>query len=103
MNFLGLTINGYCFLEVVGSGSFGTVYKVQKDDNIFAAKVFAESFVLSEYKNDRNRITNEIDALKIVDSENLVKYYDTHSAKCCVRETEAAVRSECAVPAETES
>ncbi len=76
MNFLGLTINGYCFLEVVGSGSFGTVYKVQKDDNIFAAKVFAESFVLSEYKNDRNRITNEIDALKIVDSENLVKYYD---------------------------
>lgn len=76
MNFLGLTINGYSFLEVVGSGSFGTVYKVQKDDNIFAAKVFAESFVLSEYKNDRNRITNEIDALKIVDSKNLVKYYD---------------------------
>ena len=76
MNFLGLTINGYSFLEVVGSGSFGTVYKVQKDDNIFAAKVFAESFVLNEYKNDRNRITNEIDALKIVNSKNLVKYYD---------------------------
>lgn len=76
MNFLGLTINGYNFLEVVGSGSFGIVYKVQKDNNIYAAKVFAESFVLSEYKNDRNRITNEIDALKIVDSENLVKYYD---------------------------
>lgn len=76
MNFLGSTINGYSFLEVVGSGSFGTVYKVQKDDNIYAAKVFAESFVLSEYKNDRNRITNEIDALKIADSENLVKYYD---------------------------
>ena len=64
------------FLEVVGSGSFGTVYKVEKDNNIYAAKVFSESFVLSEYKNDRNRITNEIDTLKMVNSDNLVKYYD---------------------------
>lgn len=76
MNFSGLIINGYSFLEVVGSGNFGTVYKVEKDANIYAAKVFSESFVLKEYKNDRNRITNEIDALKIVNSDNLVKYYD---------------------------
>lgn len=76
MNFSGLIINGYNFLEVVGSGSFGTVYKVEKDNNIYAAKVFSESFVLSEYKNDRNRITNEIDTLKMVNSDNLVKYYD---------------------------
>ena len=76
MNFSGLTINGYNFLEVVGSGSFGTVYKVEKNNNIYAAKVFSESFVLSEYKNDRNRITNEIDTLKLVNSDNLVKYYD---------------------------
>ncbi len=76
MNFSGSNINGYKFIEVVGSGSFGTVYKVEKDGKIYAAKVFSESFVLKEYKVDRNRITNEIDALKIVDSDNLVKYYD---------------------------
>lgn len=76
MNFFSLTINEYSFLEVVGSGSFETVYKAQKDDNVFAAKVFAKSFILSEYINDRNRITNEINVLKIVDSKNLVKYYD---------------------------
>ena len=76
MNFSGSNINGYKFIEVVGSGSFGTVYKVEKDGKIYAAKVFSESFVLKEYKADRNRITNEIDALKIVDSDNLVKYYD---------------------------
>ena len=76
MNFSGSNINGYKFIEVVGSGSFGTVYKVEKDGKIYAAKVFSESFVLKEYKADRNRITNEIDALKIVDSDNLVKYYE---------------------------
>ena len=76
MNFSGLIINGYNFIDVVGSGSFGTVYKVEKENVIYAAKVFSESFVLKEYTNDRNRITNEIDALKIVNSDNLVKYYD---------------------------
>jgi len=76
MNFSGLIINGYNFIDVVGSGNFCTVYKVKKDNVIYAAKVFLESFVLKEYTSDRNRITNEIDALKIVNSENLVKYYD---------------------------
>ena len=76
MNFSGLIINDYSFIDVVGSGSFGTVYKVEKDNVIYAAKVFSESFVLKEYTSDRNRITNEIDALKIVNSDNLVKYYD---------------------------
>lgn len=73
MNFSGLIINDYSFIDVVGSGSFGTVYKVEKDNVIYAAKVFSESFVLKEYTSDRNRITNEIDALKIVNSDNLVK------------------------------
>ena len=76
MNFSGLIINDYSSIDVVGYGSFGTVYKVEKDNVIYAAKVFSESFVLKEYTSDRNRITNEIDALKIVNSDNLVKYYD---------------------------
>lgn len=76
MNLIGLTVNNYKFLSVVGAGSFGTVYKVEKDSQMFAAKVFSDAFFLSEYKNARNRITNEIEALKSVNSELLVKYYD---------------------------
>jgi len=81
MNILGLIVNGYNFLEVVGSGSFGTVYKVKKNGKIYAAKVFSDFFFLSEYKNERNRITNEIDALKLVDSKRLVKYFDDFDVK----------------------
>lgn len=76
MNLIGLTVKDYKFLSVVGSGSFGTVYKVEKDGEIYAAKVFSDAFFLSEYKSERNRITNEIEALKSVNSELLVKYYD---------------------------
>ena len=47
MNFSGLIINGYNFIDVVGSGNFCTVYKVKKDNVIYAAKVFLESFVLN--------------------------------------------------------
>lgn len=76
MNLIGTVINNYKFIKVVGSGNFGTVYKVQKNNEIYAAKVFSDSFFLSEYRNHRNRITNEIDALKSVNSKYLIKYYD---------------------------
>ncbi len=39
MNIVGTQINGYFFEEALGSGSFGSVYKVTKEGKHYAAKV----------------------------------------------------------------
>lgn len=66
MNIVGQVINGYLFEEALGSGSFGAVYRVSKDNNVYAAKVLSETYILDEFKNEQNRITREIDVLKNV-------------------------------------
>ncbi|RYX96552.1 serine/threonine protein kinase [bacterium] len=78
MGLINNTINGYTFLSFIGSGSFGSVYKVEKDNNFYAVKVFRESYVYEEYlKNgENNRIRREIDIMKSVDHPFLVKYID---------------------------
>lgn len=76
MNIVGTMINGYLFEKALGSGSFGAVYRVSKDGNIYAAKVFAETYILEEFKNEENRITRELDILKKVQGKNLIKYQD---------------------------
>ena len=74
MNIVGTYINGYYFADVLGSGSFGAVYKVLKDDMYYAAKVLDETYILDEFKNEDNRITREIDVLKKVKGDYLIKY-----------------------------
>lgn len=76
MNIVGTAINGYFFEEALGSGSFGAVYRVVKDGKNYAAKVLAETYILEEFKNEQNRITREIDVLKNVKGENLIKYQE---------------------------
>jgi len=76
MNIVGSEINGYFFEEALGSGSFGAVYRVSKDGKNYAAKVLAETYILDEFKNEQNRITREIDVLKNVRGENLIKYQE---------------------------
>ncbi|MBQ3512241.1 MAG: serine/threonine protein kinase [Lachnospiraceae bacterium] len=76
MNLVGLEINGYRFEEALGSGSFGSVYKVSKEGQMYAAKVLAETYILDEFKNDQNRITREIDVLKNVKGDNLIKFQE---------------------------
>lgn len=76
MNIVGQVINGYLFEEALGSGSFGAVYRVSKDNNVYAAKVLSETYILDEFKNEQNRITREIDVLKNVKGENLIKYQE---------------------------
>lgn len=76
MNIIGTVINGYLFEEALGSGSFGAVYRASKDGNIYAAKVLAETYILEEFKNGENRITREIDVLKKVEGDNLIRYQD---------------------------
>ena len=76
MNLVGNSIKGYLFEEALGSGSFGAVYKVSKDGNMYAAKVLAETYILEEFKNEQNRITREIDVLKRVKGQNLIHYHE---------------------------
>ncbi len=76
MNLVGKTIRGYVFEEALGSGSFGSVYKVSRGEEHFAAKVLSEVYVLQEFKNEHNRITREIDVLKNVQHNSLIKYQD---------------------------
>lgn len=70
-------INGYVIKDFKGSGSFGTVYSCEKNEKIYAIKIFSFSFVFSEFsKGDDNRITREITALKSVAHPNVVSYID---------------------------
>ena len=48
MNILNNTINGYHFIEYINKGSFGAVYKAQKDKIYYAVKIFDEEYVLNE-------------------------------------------------------
>ena len=76
MNIVGKVINGYLFEEAIGSVSFGAVYKVSRANKIYAAKVLSETYILDEFKHEQNRITREIDVLKTVKGENLIKYQE---------------------------
>ena len=74
----GRIINSYKILDFVGKGQFGTVYKCEKAGNIYAIKIFNLDYVYSELKmhGEDNRVTREIQALKIVDHENVIKMID---------------------------
>jgi serine/threonine protein kinase len=78
MALINQTINGYTFLEFVGAGGFGSVYKATKDGKTVAIKVFREDYILAEYRQsgDNNRIQREIDIMKTVNHPFLVKYID---------------------------
>jgi serine/threonine-protein kinase len=78
MAIINQTINGYTFTDFIGAGGFGSVYKVTKEGEPFAIKVFREEYVLQEYKNNgtNNRIQREIDIMKTVNHPNLIKYVD---------------------------
>lgn len=74
---VGKEINGYRILEFRGKGSFGTVYKCQKDNCIYAMKIFSRDYVFVEFsKGDDNRITREIAALKKVNSKYVAGYIE---------------------------
>lgn len=78
MALINQTINGYTFTEFIGAGGFGSVYKVTKEGNTYAIKVFREEYILQEYKHSgsNNRIQREIDIMKTVSHPFLIKYVD---------------------------
>lgn len=74
---VGKHIDGYIIIDFIGKGTFGSVYKCEKENAIYAMKIFSADFVYNEFLNGSdNRVTREIEALKLVDSENVVKYID---------------------------
>jgi eukaryotic-like serine/threonine-protein kinase len=75
---LNKTINGYTFIEFIGSGSFGSVYKAEKNGETYAIKAFRESYILQEYQvnGGNNRIQREVDIMKSVEHTFLIKYID---------------------------
>lgn len=78
MALINQTINGYTFTDFIGSGGFGSVYKANKDGEVFAIKVFREDYILAEYmkSGENNRIQREIDIMKTVNHPFLIKYID---------------------------
>ena len=77
---IGKNINGYEIIEFQGRGSFGTVYKCQKDSFVYAMKIFSRDYVFAEYaKGVDNRITREIEALKKVNNKYVAGYIDDGS------------------------
>jgi len=72
---LNKLINGYKIIEFIGKGTFGSVYKCEKDGENYAMKIFVADYIHQEFtKGDDNRITREIEALKAVNSKNVAKY-----------------------------
>jgi serine/threonine-protein kinase len=70
-------IDGYTITEFIGKGTFGSVYKCEKNGETFAMKIFSADFIYQEFaKGSNNRITREIEALKAVNSKNVAKYID---------------------------
>lgn len=74
----GKIINGYEIIDFIGKGQFGTVYKCQKESTIYAIKIFNIDYVYNEFRTneDDNRINREIQALRIVEHENVIKLID---------------------------
>lgn len=68
-------INGYTTKSewFIGKGSFGSVYKAEKDGQFFAIKIFQSELLQTEYKN---RLDREIKAIQKIDHPNVVKVYD---------------------------
>lgn len=68
-------VNGYVIKPewFIGKGSFGSVYKTEKDGKFFAIKIFQSELLQTEY---RSRLDREIKAIQKISHPNVVKIHD---------------------------
>lgn len=68
-------VNGYKTKPewFLGKGSFGSVYKAEKDGKFYAIKMFQSELLKTEYKD---RLDREIKALQKISHPNVVKIYN---------------------------
>lgn len=68
-------VNGYKTRPewFIGKGSFGSVYKVEKNGAFYALKVFQSELLKTEYKS---RLDREMKALQKISHPNVVKFHD---------------------------
>lgn len=78
---LGKVIDDYTLVEFIGKGSFGTVYRAEKNGFSYALKIFNYDYVFQEFKRngENNRISREIAVLEKVKHINVTKYIDKGS------------------------
>ena len=67
-------IRDYKIEEKVGEGAYGTVYKVKKGQDIFILKQIS---LLNHTKNETDKIMSEVKILSSINSNYVVKYYDS--------------------------
>lgn len=66
-------INGYEQWQLIGTGSFGAVYRVVKDEKHYAIKVIRTDIL---HQSARARLDNEIKAIQKIQHPNVVKLYE---------------------------
>ncbi len=79
MNLINKTKNWYHIISFINKGWFWSVYKAERDGINYAIKIFNEDYILREFKihwEKNNRLQREIDIMKSVSHELLVKYID---------------------------
>jgi calcium-dependent protein kinase len=64
----------YTFIEKLGEGSYGIVYKVQSKQTgeVRAAKIFKKSKIS---ESEKAKLMNEINILRKLDHPNIIKIY----------------------------
>ncbi len=74
----GQLINDYRIIDSLGSGAFGSTYKVEKDNRVFALKILKPEAIHPEISSGGyKRFKIEIKALQKVNSEYVIKYFDS--------------------------
>ncbi|KAL4467266.1 hypothetical protein ABPG72_010073 [Tetrahymena utriculariae] len=68
-------IEGYQIVERLGKGSFGSVYKAEKEGKTYALKMISKSY-MKDRPFLRKYIQNEIESMKSINCVNCVKLYD---------------------------
>lgn len=68
--------NGYTFFEVIGRGAFGTVYKAQKYDQVFAIKEINLDLLENKESKQSQEYLSEARVLKSMAHNNIVKFHE---------------------------